>query len=106
MQERRVVFKLGVIYKTTAAQLEEIPKLVRGIIESHSDVRFDRGHFATFSDFSLNFEFVYFVISSEYLIYMDTQQSINLQIYKEFEKRGIEFAYPTQTLYLNKEEKS
>ncbi|MCU0413892.1 MAG: mechanosensitive ion channel family protein [Ignavibacteriaceae bacterium] len=106
MQERRVVFKLGVVYQTTAAQLEEIPKLVRGIIESHNDVRFDRGHFATFSDFSLNFEFVYFVISSEYLIYMDTQQSINLQIYKEFEKRGIEFAYPTQTLYLNKEEKS
>jgi small-conductance mechanosensitive channel len=105
MQERRVVFKLGVIYQTTTAQLEEIPKLVRGIIESHSDVRFDRGHFASYGDFSLNFEFVYFVISSDYVKYMDTQQSINFQIYKEFEKRGIEFAYPTQTLFVNKEEK-
>jgi small-conductance mechanosensitive channel len=104
MQERRIVFKLGVIYQTTAAQLEEIPKLVRQIIESHSDVRFDRGHFASYGDFSLNFEFVYFVISSDYVKYMDTQQSINLQIYKEFEKRGIEFAYPTQTLFVNKEE--
>jgi len=106
MQERRIVFKLGVIYQTTAEQLEEIPKLVKQIIESHSDVRFDRGHFASYSDFSLNFEFVYFVISSDYVKYMDTQQSINLQIYKEFEKRGIEFAYPTQTLYVNKEEKN
>jgi small-conductance mechanosensitive channel len=35
---------------------------------------------------------------------MDTQQSINLEIFNEFEKRGIEFAYPTQTLFLNKEE--
>ena len=104
LQERRILFRLGVVYQTPAAQLEEISKIVRKIIESHNDVRFDRGHFATYGDFSLNFEFVYFVIGSEYVKYMDTQQSINLQIYKEFEKRGIEFAYPTQTLFLNKEE--
>jgi small-conductance mechanosensitive channel len=33
---------------------------------------------------------------------MDVQQTANLRIYEEFEKRRIEFAYPTQTLYLNK----
>jgi small-conductance mechanosensitive channel len=37
---------------------------------------------------------------------MDTQQSINLEIYREFEKRGIEFAYPTQTLFVNKQDGS
>lgn len=104
MNERRVLFRLGVIYQTTAAQLGEISKFVREIIESHSDVRFDRGHFASYGDFSLNFEFVYFIIGSDYVKYMDTQQSINLKIYSEFEKRGIEFAYPTQTLFVNKEE--
>ena len=103
MQERRVLFRLGVVYQTSAAQLKEIPQIVKNIIEKHSDVRFDRGHFATYGDFSLNFEFVYFVIGSEYVKYMDTQQSINLEIYNEFEKRGIEFAYPTQTLFVNKE---
>jgi len=103
MQERRVVFKLGVIYQTPASQLEQIPKIVRGIIEKHNDVRFDRGHFATFGDFSLNFEFVYFIIGSDYVKYMDTQQSINLEVYREFENRKIEFAYPTQTLFVNKE---
>jgi small-conductance mechanosensitive channel len=103
MQERRVLFRIGVVYQTSAAQLKEIPQIVKNIIEKHSDVRFDRGHFATYGDFSLNFEFVYFVIGSEYVKYMDTQQSINLEIYDEFEKRGIEFAYPTQTLFVNKE---
>jgi small-conductance mechanosensitive channel len=103
LQERRILFRLGVVYQTPAAQLEEIPKIVREIIESHGDVRFDRGHFASYGDFSLNFEFVYFVLGSEYVKYMDTQQSINLKIYAEFEKRGIEFAYPTQTLFVNKE---
>jgi small-conductance mechanosensitive channel len=104
MEERRVVFKLGVVYQTKAATLEEIPKIVRKIIENHADVRFDRGHFATYGDFSLNFEFVYFIIGADYVKYMDIQQSINLQIYREFENKGIEFAYPTQTLFVNKEE--
>jgi|WetSurSiteA1Bulk_404760.scaffolds.fasta_scaffold35030_1 small-conductance mechanosensitive channel len=106
MQERRVLFRLNVIYQTPASTLEEIPKIVKGIIEKHSDVRFDRGHFASYGDFSLSFEFVYFVIGSDIIKYMDTHQAINLEIYKEFEKRGIEFAYPTQTLYLNKDEKA
>ena len=103
MERRRVVFKLGVIYQTTAEQLESIPKIVREIIESQQDVTFDRGHFATYGDFSLNFEFVYYVIGADYNKYMDTQQAINMKIYRTFEEKGIEFAYPTQTIFVNNE---
>ncbi len=104
MERRRVVFKLGVIYQTTAQQLAEIPTIVKSIIQEQAEVTFDRGHFSTFGDFSLNFEFVYYIQSSDYIKYMDTQQAINLKVYQEFESRGIEFAYPTQTLFLNKED--
>lgn len=103
MDKRRVVFKLGVVYQTPAEKLEEIVKVVEQIITDNSDVTFDRGHFASFGSFSLDFEFVYFVLSSDYKNYMDIQQVVNLKIYREFEKRGIEFAYPTQTLFVNKE---
>jgi len=106
MERRRVVFKLGVIYQTTAEQLTQISEFVKEIIEKQPDTVFDRGHFATYGDFSLNFEFVYYVIGADYVKYMDTQQKINLEVYREFEKRGLEFAYPTQTLFVNKEEVS
>jgi small-conductance mechanosensitive channel len=104
MERRRVVFKLGVIYQTPAEKLAEISSLVKEIIEKQPDADFDRGHFASYGDFSLNFEFVYFVNGPDYVRFMDTQQRINLEIYQAFEKRGIEFAYPTQTLYMNKTE--
>jgi small-conductance mechanosensitive channel len=103
MERRRVVFKLGVIYQTPSEKLAEISKFVREIIEKQPDTVFDRGHFSAYGDFSLNFEFVYYIVGSDYVKYMDTQQKINLEIYDEFEKRGIEFAYPTQTLFVNKE---
>ncbi len=101
MERRRVVFQLGVIYQTTLEQVKEIPGIVRKIIEDQEDTAFDRGHFAKYGDFSLNFEFVYYVIGADYNKYMDIQQAINLAIYKVFEEKGIEFAYPTQTLFMS-----
>ncbi len=103
MERRRVVFHIGVIYQTTSEQLKVIPGLVKEIIESQTDVTFDRAHFYNYGNSSLDFEFVYYVIGADYTKYMDIQQAINLKIFEEFEKRGIEFAYPTQTLFLSKD---
>ena len=107
MEKRRVVFSLGVIYQTTSEQLKRIPVIIREVIEKIEGTGFDRAHFASYGDFSLNFEAVYYVMSGDYGKYMDIQQEINLAIKEEFEKQGIEFAYPTQTLLIEKtEEKS
>jgi small-conductance mechanosensitive channel len=102
MERRRVVFKLGVVYQTPSRKLKMIPQIVKEIIEKQEDTVFDRGHFASYGDFSLNFEFVYYVAGSDYNKYMDIQQSINLTIFETFEKEEIEFAYPSQTLFVNK----
>ena len=100
MNERRVIFSVGVTYETSRANLVQIPELLREIVESHEQVRFDRAHFKEFGDFALVFEVVYYVLVPDYNLYMDIQQSINLRICERFEKRGVEFAYPTQKLFL------
>jgi small-conductance mechanosensitive channel len=102
MAKRRVVFTLGVVYETSLDQVKEIPGIIKNAIESVGDTVFDRSHFASYGDFSLNFEVVYYVMSSDYNKYMDIQQEINITIKEEFEERGIEFAYPTQTLIVEK----
>jgi len=101
MEKRRVVFKLGVVYQTSSDKLKLIPKIVKDIIDKQVDATYDRGHFASYGDFSLNFEFVYYVIGADYNKYMDIQQEINLSIFESFEKEQIEFAYPSQTLFVN-----
>lgn len=102
MEKRRIVFTLGVTYQTTPEQLREIPNIIKKIITEQPDAEIDRCHFATYGDFSLNFETVYFVTEPDYVKYMDIQQSINLMIFEEFSARGIEFAYPTQTVFVEK----
>lgn len=100
LQERRIVLNFGVTYQTPAEKLERIPGMVRSIVESQTDVRFDRAHFMRLGASSQDFEIVYFVLSPEYAVYMDRQQAILLEMLRAFERDGIEFAYPTQTLFV------
>jgi small-conductance mechanosensitive channel len=100
MYERRIVFGLGVTYDTPRAKLEQIPQMIREAVERQQNTRFDRAHFKEYGDFSLNFEVVYFVLVPEYNTYMDVQQAINFEIHRAFESAGIEFAYPTQTIFM------
>ncbi len=103
MEERRVSFTVGVTYETPPEQLRRIPAMVEAIVASLDDVRFDRAHFKGFGDFSLDFEIVYYVLSADYNLYMARQQAINLALVDRFAAQGIDFAYPTQMVYVSGE---
>ena len=100
MQQRRMIYSIGVTYQTTADQIQSIPTTIQTIIESTDHTIFNRCHFTDFGDFSLNFQIVYYIDNSNYTQALDIQQSINLGIMRKFEEQGIEFAFPSQTLYL------
>jgi small-conductance mechanosensitive channel len=76
--------------------------MVKEIVEGQESTRFDRCHFKSFNDFSLGIETVFFMEIPDYNVYMDVQQAINLEIYRRFAAEGIEFAFPTQTIFVEK----
>lgn len=102
LKRRRVVFNIGVTYNTSTSKLKKIPNIISHAIKKQSATTVDRIHFISFGDFALNFECVYYLNSSDYAKYMDTQQAINLIIKQQFEKNKIEMAFPTQTIQLQK----
>lgn len=103
MYERRVSFDIGVTYQTPRDKIKMIPTIIREAVEAQENTRFDRSHFKQYGDFALLFESVYYVKGPDYNLYMDIQQAINLQIHERFEQEGIEFAYPTQTLFVHQQ---
>ncbi len=103
MTERRITFTFGVIYETPTQKLKKIPEIIKEIFEKIEMIRLERVHFKSFGDFSLDFEVVYYVLSPDYLTYLDIQQKVNLALKERFEKEKIEFAYPTQTIFLKKQ---
>lgn len=102
MEKRRVQFTIGVTYGTPTRKLKKIPEMVKQIISQIELAEPDRVHFKAFGDFSLTIEIVYFINSQDYTTYMDIQQRMNLALKERFEKEKIEFAYPTQMVYVEK----
>lgn len=90
-QNRRIAFTLSVRYQTSSEKLRRIPGIIKHIIETTENTRFDRAHFAKFTEYSLTFEVVYFIKVSDYLTYMDAQQVINLKILEAFKDEKITF---------------
>lgn len=102
MKERRINFTLGLTYDTPYEKLKLAPELIKEIVESTPNARFSRSHFLKFGDSSYDIETVYYVLSNDYASYCDVQQTINLAIKKAFDEHGMEFAFPTQTIYIQK----
>jgi len=100
MENRRMIYSLGVTYSTSVEQMKAIPAWVEQIIEVIPNTSFDRCHFTEFGDSSLNLELVYYIDTRDYTTAMDAQQAVNLGIMECFAKEGIEFAFPSRTLYL------
>ena len=100
MERRRLIYRLGVTYDTSHSTLERIPALLQEIVESGGDAEFDRCHFVSFNDSSLDFELVYFVPTSDFGQAMTVQQRINLEIVKRFAEQSIDFAFPTRTVQM------
>ncbi|MDE2996263.1 MAG: mechanosensitive ion channel [Bacteroidota bacterium] len=102
MNERRALFTIGVTYDTKHEVLQSIPQILESAVGAQENVRFDRAHMKGFGDFSIDYEVVYYMLVPDYAVYMDTQEAINLAIHRSFTDKGIEFAFPTQTLHIER----
>lgn len=100
LQERRIVFDFRLTYDCSVDQVREVPKKVEEIIRRLKNARFDRSHFRSFGETSLEFETVYIVLDPSYNVYMDVQQTINLEIMEAFADMDVRFAFPSRTVYV------
>lgn len=102
MQKRRVVSTFGILYETPVEKIKNIKQIVKNIFNNLENAELDRVHFKQLGDFSLNFEVVYHITTGDYNIFMNMQEEFNFALMETFEKEGIEFAYPTQKLFVAK----
>ena len=101
MENRRMIYSLGVTYSTSVEQMKAIPAWVEQIIDVIPNTSFDRCHFTEFGDSSLKLELVYYIDTNDYTTALNAQQAVNLGIMDCFAREGIEFALPSRTLYLD-----
>ncbi|RJP74896.1 MAG: mechanosensitive ion channel family protein [Candidatus Abyssobacteria bacterium SURF_17] len=99
----RRLFNVTITYDTPPDKVERAIKIIEGILENHEGMHPDfppRVFFNEFNDASLNIIVIYWYHPPDYWKFLEFGQKVNLKIMRAFEEEGIEFAFPTQTLYL------
>jgi MscS family membrane protein len=99
--KRMIELNLGLVYDTRAKQLREAKKIVEEILASHEHIQKNPPPvivFKEFQDFSLNLFVRYYLTDPSK--YWETRDIVNFAIKERFEKAGLEFAFPTQTVYV------
>lgn len=102
MPEQRILMTIRVTYATPGEKLQGIPKLLEGIVREQPTARFDRCHLKLLGESSLQFELSFFVQQPKLNSLMDLQQTVNFRIIDDFQRFGVEFAYPTQRVVLER----
>jgi len=102
------VLNIGVTYDTSANKIEKAVDIVKKILADVEQINSDpnappRIYFTEFNDCSLNILVLYWFTPPDYWLFLEVNQRINLAIMRAFEAENIEFAFPTQTLYVKKE---
>jgi hypothetical protein len=87
MQERRIVFTIGVTTIPLRIRWRASDDHPRSSDSPQQQVRFDRSHFVAYGESALNSRTVYFVLTADYLTHVDVLQAINLQIFDSSRRR-------------------
>ena len=100
---RKVLLNLGMTYDTTPENMQLAIDTLKGIVDANQDkILLDSPiGFNAFGDFAMGIVFIYYIKAGEDNLAVQTQ--INMQILNEFNAKGLEFAFPTQTLYTKSE---
>ena len=100
MTRRRIELGFGVVYQTPHEVAEKIPGMVAAMIKDLQTVEFDRCSMSGFGPSSLDYELVIYSLNADFNRSMAAKSKILLALFKLFGEEGIEFAYPTQTLFI------
>ena len=100
---RRVKFNIGLTYDTTIEQIKNIVNDIQKLVDDHPMTNEDgRVRFLSFGASSLDIMVLYYVNSPEWENLIDTQQKINYSIIEIVNKHNSEFAFPSTSLYIEK----
>lgn len=98
---RRIELDLGLTYNTSPEKMEDAINILKNLpaeipsLESKVQV-----FFSAYGDFALKITCFYFIKKEGDAL--ENQSKVNLHILKAFNAAGLEFAYPTQTIFMNK----
>ena len=94
---------IGVTYDTSAEKVKRALEILNQVFRQHPMTHDVVVGFNKFADSALNLNVVHWCKTTDYKAYVEGMQEMNLLIKQQFDAEKIEFAFPTQTLYVRQD---
>lgn len=103
---RRVVMKIGLTYDTAPNKMEEALTILKNMPQKLTEIddKEVNAYFTDFSDSALIITYIYFIKKKSDI--MLTISKVNIEILEQFNAAGLNFAFPTRTIYIENQENS
>jgi MscS family membrane protein len=102
MKKRRISTTIGLTYDTKPEQMEAIVEKIKELIKNDEGLRDDffLVNFNAFGASSMDVFIYCFTHTTNWAEFLKVQERFFLNIAREVQKAGLDFAFPTQTLHL------
>lgn len=99
--KKKIRAHIGVTYDTSPAKLEKAKELIKKAVESTKGCEKDPSiYFREFKDSALDLFAIYYITDMDN--WLKINDEVNTKVKTSFDKAKIEFAFPTQTVYVKK----
>ena len=102
---RRIKMRIGLIYGTSKEQIDAIVRDIRNMLQSHPQIAKDATllvNFDEFADSSLSIFIYCFTNTANWAKYLEIREDVNKKIMDIVAKHGSDFAFPSQSIYVEK----
>jgi MscS family membrane protein len=97
---RRTIVKLGLTYDTSPQKMKESIEILKKLPENVTEIEENTvAVFSDFGDFALIITYIYYIKKN--LDIRESTSKVNFEILRRFNEAGLNFAFPTQTVYAN-----
>lgn len=99
---KKIILELGLTYDTPVEKMKEAQEILKEIANANKYVKGPETYFLSFGDFSLGIRFIYYIKHKVDNIEVDklqVQNDVNIEILRRFNEAGLNFAFPSQTVY-------
>ena len=100
MKNRRQRINIWVTYDTWLKKLKLIPEIIKEVVSKQQEVEYEWCYLEKMWEFSINFLMSYNILDPDLQKSLEINEKIYLWIIEKFQKEWIEFAFPSQTIYV------
>ncbi|MCC7429621.1 mechanosensitive ion channel family protein [bacterium] len=101
MEKRRVRFTIGLTYSSSSEKIQSLVTKIKLFLDTEKDV-IPESSVVVFNEFgasSLDILVQYFTVEIDFKLYLETKQKINFKIMELVKNEGLEFAFPSKSIY-------